>query len=75
MIIYHGGAAFEPNVMRDGKVFVATAAILEEDGHSTSLGELGSFASEESAMHFAILSATAFIEGDALPVPPVGLFA
>ena len=75
MIIYHGGAAFEPNVLRDGKSFVATASIFEEDGHVTSLGKWGFFANEECAMHFAILSATAFIEGDELPVPPIRLLA
>ncbi|BBP97125.1 hypothetical protein BSFA1_22540 [Burkholderia sp. SFA1] len=75
MIIYHGGAAFEPNVTRDGKTFVATASILEEDGHATSLGKWGFFANEDCAMHFAIRSATAFIEGDDLPVPPVRLSA
>jgi hypothetical protein len=75
MIIYHGGAAFEPDVMRNGKAFVATASILEEDGHSTSLGKWGFFASEDCAMQFAIRSATAFLEGDELPVPPIGLSA
>ncbi|KIG01777.1 hypothetical protein [Caballeronia concitans] len=75
MIIYHGGAAFEPNVTRDGKAFVATASILEEDGHVTTLGKLGLFANEECAMHFAILSATAFVEGDEMPVPPIRLSA
>ena len=75
MIIYHGGAAFKPNVTRNGNTFVATASILEEDGQVTSLGKLGFFANEECAMHFAVLCATAFIEGDELPVPPVRLSA
>ncbi|WP_250536945.1 hypothetical protein [Caballeronia sp. AZ10_KS36] len=73
MIIYHGRAAFEPQVTRNGNAFVATASILGEDGHSTSLGKWGLFADEDCAMQFAIRSATAFIEGDELPVPPAHL--
>ncbi|WP_250518840.1 hypothetical protein [Caballeronia sp. ATUFL_M1_KS5A] len=75
MIVYHGDAAFEPNVTRSGNVFVATASILEKDGRSTPLGELGYFANEQSAMRFALLSATAFIEGAELPLSPVRLSA
>jgi hypothetical protein len=75
MIIYHGKAAFEPNVRRNGSAFVATASIFEEDGQQRSLGELGIFASEQCAMLFAVKAATAFIEGEDLPVPPVRLSA
>jgi hypothetical protein len=75
MIFYHGASAFEPNVTRNGNLFVANASILEEDGRSTSLGELGVFANEESAMRFALLYAAAFIEGDELPRSPVHLSA
>ncbi|MFM0136258.1 hypothetical protein PQQ62_09375 [Caballeronia grimmiae] len=75
MIIHHGGAAFEPNVARKGNLFVATASIIEEDGHATSLGKLGFFANEGCAMQFAVRFATAFTEGDDLPVPPVRLSA
>ncbi|MDR5741296.1 MULTISPECIES: hypothetical protein [unclassified Caballeronia] len=69
MIIYHRGAAFEPFVSRVGTAFMAKASILEEDGHLTSLGDLGVFANEESAFKFAVYSATAFIEGEQLPTP------
>ncbi|KIG09440.1 hypothetical protein [Caballeronia concitans] len=75
MIIYHHGAAFEPFVTRLGTAFIAKASILETDGHLTSLGDLGVFASEESAFKFAVYSATAFIEGDDLPVPPLQVCA
>jgi len=71
MVIYHLGAAFEPSVTRKGAAFVARASILEEDGQSTSLGELGVFANEESALKFAVWYAAAFIEGQDLPVPPL----
>jgi hypothetical protein len=75
MIIYHGGAAFEPNVTRNGSAFVATASIFQDDGQERSLGKLGVFASEQCAMLFAVKSAAAFIEGEDLPVPPVRLSA
>ncbi|WP_250441811.1 hypothetical protein [Caballeronia sp. AZ1_KS37] len=71
MVIYHSGAAFEPSVTRKGAAFVASVSILEEDGQSTSLGELGIFATEESALRFAVWYAAAFIEGHDLPVPPL----
>ncbi|WP_321800974.1 hypothetical protein [Caballeronia sp. J97] len=70
MIIYHRGAAFQPFANRVGNAFVATASILEEDGHSTSLGNLGAFASKDGALGFAVRCATAFIDGDELPLPP-----
>jgi hypothetical protein len=73
MIIYHRGAAFEPNVTRSGNAFVASASVLEEDGHATSLGKLGLFANEEGAINFAVRCATAFIEGDDMPVAPFEL--
>ncbi|VXC84409.1 conserved hypothetical protein [Burkholderia sp. 8Y] len=74
MIVYLGGTAFEPMVTRNGNTFVSSASILE-DGHSTSLGKWGFFANEDCAIDFAIRSATAFIEGNELPVPPVRLSA
>jgi hypothetical protein len=70
MIIYHRGAAFKPGVTRSGSMFVATASILEEDGQATSLGKLGVFANKDGALGFAVRCATAFIDGDDLPVPP-----
>jgi hypothetical protein len=73
MIIYHRGAAFLPSATRIGNSFVATASILEEDGHSTSLGKLGAFASRDGALGFAVRCATAFIDGDDLPLPPFQL--
>nr|WP_061166449.1 hypothetical protein [Caballeronia hypogeia] len=71
MVIYHRGAAFKAAVSREGAAYIATASILEEDGHTTSLGELGAFANEESAYCFAVACATAFIDGDTPPVPPL----
>jgi hypothetical protein len=73
MIIYHRGAAFQPSANRVGNAFVATASILEEDGHATSLGNLGAFASKDGALGFAVRCATAFIDGDELPLPPFQL--
>ncbi|AQH04017.1 hypothetical protein A9R05_34185 (plasmid) [Burkholderia sp. KK1] len=73
MIIYHRGAAFQPSATRVGNAFVATASILEEDGHATSLGNLGAFASKDGALGFAVRCATAFLDGDELPLPPFQL--
>ncbi|MDR5781281.1 hypothetical protein QCE63_17920 [Caballeronia sp. LZ065] len=70
MIIYHRGAAFQPACRRVGRTFVATASILEEDGHATSLGTLGVFSNRDGALGFAVRCATAFIDGDDLPLPP-----
>jgi hypothetical protein len=70
MIIYHRGAAFRPNITRSGNAFLASALLFEEDGHATSLGKLGLFASEDGAISFAVRCATAFIEGDDMPLPP-----
>ncbi|MFM0324326.1 hypothetical protein [Caballeronia glebae] len=69
-IFYHRGAAFEPLCTRVGRAYVATASILEEDGNSTSLGELGVFANKDGALNFAVRCATAFIDGDDMPLPP-----
>nr|WP_061166009.1 hypothetical protein [Caballeronia hypogeia] len=69
-IKYHRGAAFHASATRVGNVFMASASILEEDGHSTSLGRLGAFASEDVALGFAVRCATAFIDGDEMPLPP-----
>jgi hypothetical protein len=73
MIIYHRGAAFQPSVTQVGNAFVARASILEEDGHATSLGNLGAFASKDGALGFAVRCATAFLDGDDLPLPPFRL--
>ncbi|KXV03221.1 hypothetical protein CR51_18745 [Caballeronia megalochromosomata] len=70
MILYHRGAAFQTGVTRAGTTFIATASIFEEDGHATSLGQLGVFANEDGAHGFALRCATAFIDGDELPLPP-----
>jgi hypothetical protein len=43
---------------------------LEEDGESTSLGNLGQFASQVSAYEFAVRSATAFVNGEPMPRCP-----
>ena len=73
MVSYYQGTAFEAFVTRKGSAFVAHVSIFEEDGQLTSLGEMGVFANEECAFKFAVLVATAFIEGDDLPIPPVRL--
>jgi len=49
MIFYHHGAAIQPSVTRVGRTYVARASILEGDGHATSLGDLGAFASRDGA--------------------------
>lgn len=72
-VFYHGGAAFQPLCTRVGTTYVATASILEEDGNATSLGELGVFANRDDALNFAVRCATAFIDGDDMPLPPFQL--
>lgn len=66
----HGDVAIEPSVERDGNLYVAKVFILEEDGESTSLGKLGYFASSDAAYSFALRCGVAFVEGQALPLPP-----
>ena len=70
MVLYHHGAAIQPSVTRQGNTFVARACILEEDGESTSLGDLGQFANQNSAYEFALRSATAFVDGEPMPRCP-----
>jgi hypothetical protein len=70
MIFYHNGAAIRPTVVRVGNTFIARASILEEDGESTSLGDLGTFANKDSAYQFALRSAIAFVEGQPMPLAP-----
>jgi hypothetical protein len=70
MNFFHRGVPLELSVTPLGNAFVASALILEEDGHATSLGKLGIFANAEGALKFAVRSATAFIDGDVLPLPP-----
>nr|WP_075584322.1 hypothetical protein [Caballeronia glathei] len=71
MVLYHHGAAIQASAIRKGNTFVARACILEEDGESTSLGNLGQFANQNSAYQFAIRSATAFVDGEPLPRSPI----
>ena len=52
---------------------MATASILDENGHATSLGKLGLFANKDGALAFAVRCTTAFIDGDDMPVPPLQL--
>jgi hypothetical protein len=52
---------------------MATASILDEDGHATSLGKLGLFANKDGALAFAVRCTTAFIDGDDMPLPPFQL--
>jgi hypothetical protein len=72
MVLYHRGAAIQPSIARQGNTFVARACILKEDGESTSLGDLGQFASQNSAYEFAVRSATAFVDGKPMPRSPFG---
>jgi hypothetical protein len=70
MVLYHRGAVIQPSTTRYGNTFIARACILEEDGESTSLGNLGQFASQISAYEFAVRSATAFVNGEPMPRCP-----
>lgn len=45
-MIYYHGVAIEPTIIRNGHMFVAFVHIMEEDGETTSLGELGQFAGQ-----------------------------
>ncbi|GGD74805.1 hypothetical protein [Caballeronia grimmiae] len=73
MISYHNGAAIQASALRMGNVFIARASILEKDGESTSLGDLGVFANRVGAYRFAVRCAAAFIDGDVMPRPPCGV--
>jgi hypothetical protein len=50
MIIYHRGTAIQTSVTQARNTFIARAAIFEEDGEETPLGNLGAFASRECAL-------------------------
>jgi hypothetical protein len=70
MHFYHHGVAIEPWVAIDGNIFVARVSILEEDGETTSLGDLGYFANRQSAFAFAVRCGTAFVDKEPMPRPP-----
>ncbi|ACC74570.1 hypothetical protein PPMP20_22830 [Paraburkholderia phymatum] len=70
MLIYHRGVPIQPSVEKSGNTFVAHVSILEEDGESTSLGDLGHFTSRESAVAFAIRCGAAFLDEMPMPKPP-----
>jgi len=72
MVLYHRGAAIKPSSTRCGNTFVARACVLKEDGESTSLGNLGEFASQSCAYEFAVRCATAFVDGAPMPRCPFG---
>jgi hypothetical protein len=72
MVLYHRGAAIQASSIRCGNTFIARACILKEDGESTSLGNLGQFASQNCAYEFAVRCATAFVDGAPLPRCPFG---
>ncbi|MGF6726693.1 hypothetical protein P3T43_006083 [Paraburkholderia sp. GAS41] len=72
MVLYHRGAAIQPSSIRSGNTYIARACILKEDGESTSLGNLGQFASPSCAYEFAVRCATAFVNGLPLPRCPFG---
>jgi hypothetical protein len=70
MYFVHHGVAIQPSVSKAGNTFVARVSILEEDGETTSLGDLGHFANRESAFAFAVRCGTAFADEEPLPKPP-----
>ncbi|MDR5777450.1 MULTISPECIES: hypothetical protein [unclassified Caballeronia] len=72
MVIFHRDFVFEPVVTRRGTTFIAAASIFEEDGHRTSLKDLGVFASESGAYEFSVCCAMAFLDGEKMPLPPIG---
>ena len=72
MVLRYRGATIQPSSMRCGNTFVARACILNEDGESTSLGDLGQFASQNCAYEFAVRCATAFVDGAPMPRCPFG---
>ncbi|MFM0418833.1 hypothetical protein PQQ69_31030 [Paraburkholderia aromaticivorans] len=72
MVLYHRGAAIQPSSTRHGHTFIARACVLKEDGESTSLGDLGQFASHSCAYEFAVRCATAFLDGAPMPRCPFG---
>jgi hypothetical protein len=72
MVLYHRGAAIQPSSIRSGNTFIARACILKDDGESTSLGNLGQFASQTCAYEFAVRCATAFVDGLPIPRGPFG---
>jgi hypothetical protein len=70
MVFYHHGAAIHASATRNGNMFIARAAILEEDGEATSLGDLGLFSSRAGACQFAVKYAMAFVDRQPLPRCP-----
>ena len=70
MHFYYQGVAIQPSVARSGNTYVARVSILEEDGDATSLGDLGHFANRQSAFAFAVRCGTAFVDDEAMPLPP-----
>src|SRR5882757_9281929 len=72
MVLFHRGAAIQASTIRYGNTFVARACILKEDGESTSLGDLGQFASQTCAYEFAVRCASAFVDGLPIPRSPFG---
>lgn len=72
MVLFHRGAAIQASAIRHGHMFVGRACILKEDGESTSLGDLGPFASPACAYEFAVRCASAFVDGVPMPRCPIG---
>ncbi|MDE1179135.1 hypothetical protein [Paraburkholderia sp.] len=71
MVLFHRGAAIQASAVRYGNIFIARACVLKEDGDSTSLGDLGQFASHACAYEFAVRCASAFVDGAPMPRSPV----
>jgi hypothetical protein len=72
MVLFHRGAAIQASTIRYGNTFVARACVLKENGESTSLGDLGEFASPACAYEFAVRCASAFVDGVPMPRSPFG---
>lgn len=70
MVLFHRGAAIRASSVRHGHMFIGRACILKEDGDSTSLGDLGEFASPACAYEFAVRCASAFVDGEPMPRSP-----
>lgn len=71
MDMYYGTATIHPVASREGHRFAASAVITYQVGDRKNMGILGQFASEGAACRFAIRSASAYLDGHELPLPPI----
>ncbi|MBP0593976.1 hypothetical protein J8I87_30725 [Paraburkholderia sp. LEh10] len=72
MHFYHQRVAIQLSAARSGNSFVARVSILEEDGETTSLGDLGHLTNRQSALAFAARCGTAF-DDEPVPSPPCNI--